>query len=101
MNALQILSSVLGVLGLAGGSVAYFAKNRGDSIITYQSKEIELRDGTIARLEKDNSALTREVETLREANGVLKQLAQGTPELKKLTKEVSTLSDKVIKHLKQ
>lgn len=99
MNALQILSSVLGVLGLAGGSVAYFAKNRGDSIITYQSKEIELRDGTIARLEKDNSALTREVETLRESNDVLKQLAQGSPELSKLVKVVKTLSDRVTKHI--
>lgn len=91
-GALSLLAIILGVVGLAGGAVGYFAKGRGDSIIAYQSNEIQLRDGTIARLEKEKTELVTNcaakeeaMKQLKQHNEYLQKLAQGSPQLKKLT----------------
>lgn len=42
MDLLTIAGSIFGVVGIAGGAVGYFAKAKGDSIIAYQAREIEL-----------------------------------------------------------
>lgn len=91
MDVINIFSIVVGVAGSIGGAVGYFAKGRGDSIIAYQAKEIELRDGTIARLEKDNAALTATNTAQKEQIEVLTGLAQGSPQLTKLTEEIKKL----------
>lgn len=91
MDVLTIAGSVLGFVGLAGGAVGYFAKAKGDSIIAYQAREIELRDGTIARMEKDNAALTAKCDSQAEQIQTLKGLAQGSPQLVKLTNEIKGL----------
>lgn len=91
VNVVTLFTTIVGVTGLIGGAVGYFAKGRGDSIIAYQAKEIELRDGTIARLEKDNSALAATCEAQKEQIAVLTGLAQGSPQLVKLTDEIKKL----------
>lgn len=91
MDILAIAGTVFGIVGIAGGATGYFKSSRGDKIITYQAREIELRDGSIARLEKDNAALGAERDRLKEENATLKQLAQGSPQLVKLTSEIKSL----------
>lgn len=91
MDLLAIAGSIFGVVGIAGGAVGYFAKAKGDSIIAYQAREIELRDGSIARLEKDNAALSAKCDSQAEQIETLKGLAQGSPQLVKLTNEIKGL----------
>lgn len=100
MDALQILaliSGILGIVGLTGGAVGYFAKGRGDSIIAYQTKENELLKADVARLEKSLAATTAERDSLLNTNETLKGLAQGTPQLTSLTNEIRGL----VKYLKK
>lgn len=94
-NALSIFATVLGIVGLSGGAVGYFAKGRGDSIIKYQAIEIQNRDGTIATLKDENTILKAEAAAKDEAlkqlqnhNSYLQKLAQGSPQLAKLTKAI-------------
>lgn len=91
MDILAIAGTILGLVGLAGGAAGYFSKSRGDSIIAYQAREIELRDGTIARLEKDNAALSAKSDSQTEQIETLKSLAQGSPQLIALTEEIKGL----------
>lgn len=85
MELFALAGTILAIVGIAGGSAGYFKSKRGDAIIAYQAREIELRDGTIARLEKDNIAVSTERDSLKEQNATLKELAQGSPQLKLLT----------------
>lgn len=87
MDGLQLLAvagTVAGLVGIAGGSAGYFKSKRGDAIIAYQARELELRDGTIARLEKDNTALSAKCDSQAETIAVLKPLSQGSPQLEVL-----------------
>lgn len=95
---LSIFAVILGIVGLAGGAAGYFGKARGDAIIKYQAEEIELRDGTIARLEKDNARTTAERDRLLQENETLRGLAQGSPKLDKLVKEVAKLKEQMKRH---
>jgi hypothetical protein len=85
MDVLALAGGVLAIVGIAGGSAGYFKSKRGDAIIAYQAREIELRDGTITRLEKDNLALSTKCDSQTEQIATLKELAQGSPQLKLLT----------------
>ena len=103
MDVLSIFATILGIVGLAGGAVGYFAKGRGDSIIAYQANEIQLRDGTIARLEKEvasyekqNAAKDETIRQQKQHIDYLQKLAQGSPQLKKLTSAIEQQT-KVIK----
>ena len=98
---LAIAGYAVGFIGFAGGAVGYFAKGRGDSIISYQSNEIQLRDGTIARLEKEKAALTAERDALKTQKTELINLAQGSPQLVKVAKEIKSLTDQVAKLVKE
>lgn len=96
-DTLGILAVVLGIIGIAGGAVGYFAKARGDSIIEYQAKELDLRDKTIQRLQLDYTAVAQERDTLKEQIPTLTALAQGSPELAKLTAQIKELVEVVSK----
>lgn len=85
MDYLALAGAILALVGIAGGSAGYFKSKRGDAIIAYQARELELRDGTIARLEKDNLALSTKCDSQTEQIATLKELAQGSPQLKLLT----------------
>lgn len=101
MQLLAIAGTILGLVGLAGGVVGYFAKSRGDSIIEYQAREISLRDGTIARLEKDNAALLAKSNSQAEQIATLTGLAQGSPELVKLAGEIKSLTSAFTEFVKK
>jgi len=96
-----ILTVALPALAIAGAAAGYFKANRGDSIIKYQADEIQLRDGTIARLEKEKAALQSENDVLREQNKKLGELAQGSPQLKTLSKAVESLTKTVQLHFRE
>lgn len=96
-DILSIAAGVLALVGVVAGLVGYFAKAKGDSIIAYQAREIELRDGTIARLEKDAAACNAERDRLKEENATLKELAQGSPQLIALTQEIKGLPEAIAK----
>lgn len=100
MNFGTLLATGISIIALTGGAVAYFGQSRGNSIIKYQANEITLRDGSIARLEKDVAALTSENRVLKDQNTKLGELAQGNPQLKTLTKAVEALTQVVEAKLK-
>lgn len=100
MNVITLFTTVLGIIGLAGGAVGYFGKSRGDSIIQYQANEIALRDGTIARLKEDLAAVTSENKVLNDQNKKLSDLAQGNPQLKTLTIAIEALTKIVTEKFK-
>jgi hypothetical protein len=97
MNELSIFTTIVGVVIGGGGLVAFFGKSRGDSIIKYQAEEIQLRDSTIARLKEDNAALTSENTVLKAQITRYERLAQGSPQLVKMTAEIKALVEAVTK----
>lgn len=96
MEILSLFAIAFGIIGFAGGAVGYFAKGRGDSIIQYQSKQNELLKDDNGRLEKALAAETAKRESAEAENARLVSLAQGSPQLIKLTNEIKNLV-KVIK----
>lgn len=100
-SIIEILAYAVGIIGASGGVVGYFGKSRGDSIIKYQANEIQLRDGTIARLEKEATSVLTENKLLKEQNSKLWDKAQGSPQLKTLTKAVEALTTTINKTLKK
>ena len=91
MEILPLFAVAFGIIGFAGGAVGYFAKGRGDSIIQYQSKQNELLKDDNARLEKALTAEIAKRESLEAENSRLVNLAQGSPQLIKLTNEIKNL----------
>ncbi len=88
MDAISIFATVLGIAGIAGGASGYFAKSRGETIISLQGKEIEYWKDRATQLEKDNASVTASRDALERENSRLIGLAQGSPQLAKLTKEI-------------
>lgn len=101
MDVLSITTTIFGIVGFAGGAVGYFAKGRGDSIIAYQAKELEIIKNTASRLETENSALAAERDSLLEQNKTLTKLAQGSPQLKGVASQLSKLSNLIEKVVKE
>lgn len=100
MDVLSLSATIFGIVALAGGAAGYFKASRGDSIIKYQATEIDLRDGKITNLEKDLAAIRQScdakdqtIEKLENHARELKQLAQGSPMLKKIDAKI----DKIMK----
>lgn len=91
MDTIQIITTGFGIIGFAGGAVGYFAKGRGDSIIAYQEKQNLLLQNDVTRLEKSLASTTAENNLLKQQNETLTKLAQGSPQLEKLTKQIKDL----------
>lgn len=68
MDALQLFSIVLGVTGLVGGGAGYFWKNRGETIIQLQAKEIEYWKDKTSQEASDKDKALVENQTLRQQN---------------------------------
>lgn len=95
MDVLSISATIFGFVALAGGAAGYFKASRGDSIIKYQATEIALRDAKVANLEKDLAKVTEQcaakdatIAKLENHNKDLKEMSQGSPQLKRLTQVV-------------
>lgn len=95
MNVAQVFTTAIGVIALFGGAAAYFGKSRGDSIIQYQADELEINKTTIARLQAENLALHTQVETLQAQIVTLTSIAQGSPQIANLKKEIRRLVKEV------
>lgn len=88
MDILAIIGFIVGIIGFAGGGAGYFKSQRGESIIRLQATEIDTLNGKTARLEKEAAAITAERDRYAEENITLKELAQGSPQLIKLTSAI-------------
>ena len=86
-----LLAGAVGLIGIVGGLVGFFAKGRSDAIIKAQAELIDVRDKQISDLRESNAALNSKVEILTQQNSTLTSLAQGSPQLVLLTKEIKNL----------
>ena len=91
-NGFGLLATIFGVVGLLGGAAGYFKASRGDSIIKYQTIEINNLRTKVGDQEKElakcNEAVVARDTTIAELqkhNAYLQKLGQGSPQLKKLT----------------
>jgi len=100
MEILPIAGGILGLVGLAGGAAGYFKAARGNAIIDLQATEINTLTGKSNRLEKDMAAVSAERDRLKEENGTLKELAQGSPQLIKLTEAVEANTKVIADYIK-
>lgn len=90
-GSLSFLATAIGLVGVTGGLVGYFAKGRNDAIIKAQAELIDVRDKQISDLKQSNAALSSENKVLDQQNDTLTGLAQGSPQLVALTKEIKNL----------
>ena len=95
LNDIGIYATIFGFIALAGGGAGYFKASRGDSIIKYQTIEINNLRTKIADLEKEivkkDAELISKDETISEQAKQMKflqKISQGSPQLKKLTTAV-------------
>lgn len=95
MDVVQILTYAFGIVGTAGGLWGYFKKSSGDSTIKYQADSIDALTASLAICKEENAALRSENEVLKQTNQVLKDLAQGSPRLLELTKQIKRLVEVV------
>lgn len=100
MDVLPTISLIFGIIGFTGGAVGYFGKGRGDAIIKGQAELIDVRDRQLADKNSEIAALTAERDSLKEQNSTLKDLAQGSPQLVELTKQIKNLIGKIDKREK-
>lgn len=98
-NGFGLLATILGVVGLLGGAAGYFKASRGDSIIKYQTIEIDGLRRKVGDLEKEKVTLEATIKTaeascqakdetiVEQAKQIkfLQKMGQGSPQLKKLT----------------
>lgn len=97
MNVISILLSAFGIIGVAGGAAGYFKASLGNSVIKGQAELINTRDLKLADQDKMIVALQSENKVLVEQNQTLKALAQGAPQLKKLTTSIEKLIKAIAK----
>lgn len=71
MDAVQLFSIVLGVTGLVGGGAGYFWKNRGETIIQLQAKEIEYWKDRATNEASDKDKALVENKALKQQNSDL------------------------------
>lgn len=98
-NGLSLFTTIAAVVGILGGAAGYFKASRGDSIIKYQTIEIDGLRRKVGDLEKEKIELEADKKTI-EASCIakdetiakqtdqikfLQKMGQGSPQLKKLT----------------
>jgi hypothetical protein len=108
MNASTLLGISGGIITVGGLIVVVISGFRRqntqeqNNIITIQQNEIKAYKDSNDRLKQDNAALSAENVTLKNGNKDLKDLAQQTPEIRKLIREMvgsRMLLMKVVTHL--
>lgn len=97
MEILPLFAVAFGIIGFAGGAVGYFAKGRADAIIKAQAELIDTRDKQIADRDAKLAASESKVTLLTEQNKTLTGLAQGSPQLEALTREMKRLPKEITK----
>jgi len=97
MNAITIIGFILAGVGGLAGFIGYYGKARGDSIIAYQAKDITALKSLNDTLESEKATLIAERDSYKRERDVLAELAQGSPQLVKLTQQVANLARAVKK----
>lgn len=114
-NGFGLLATIFGVVGLAGGAAGYFKASRGDSIIKYQTieidglrrtktdleKEVVTKEAAIKTIEASCVAKDETITELKRNNSYLQKLGQGSPQLKKLTTAVENQTKLITQILKK
>lgn len=95
MNVLSILATILGLISIAGGAAGYFKASKGRTVIDLQGAEIDsLRrtntdlEKAVAQLRGEGIAKDKTIEEQLKRITDLRELGQGSPQLKKLTAAV-------------
>lgn len=97
-TVLSVVGGLVGLVGLVGGAAGYFKASRGDSIIKYQTIEIDALRRTAGDHEKEKIAWEADKKALEtkclakdeivadQAKQIkfLQKMGQGSPQLKKL-----------------
>lgn len=110
-NGFGLLATILGAVGLLGGAAGYFKASRGDSIIKYQTLEIDALRRKVGDLEKEKIELESDVKAVEakcaakdeivadQAKQIkfLQKMGQGSPQLKKLTAAITNQTDLLTK----
>lgn len=104
-TSVSLLAGAFGLIGIVGGLVGFFAKGRSDAIIKAQAELIDVRDKQISDLKQSNAALASESKILAQQNETLTGLAQGSPQLVALTREIKnlpqSLTETILKAMKE
>lgn len=98
MDGWHIFTIIFGAAGMAGGATGFFAKSRGDTIIELQGKEIAYWKDRATELEKVNTAVATERDSLKKENTRLWSKAQGSDQLAKLTAQIAELVRQIKKN---
>ena len=91
MDITKILSLLFGTISLFGGLAIFFNAARKDSIIAVLTKENSSLKDYNATLENTTTRLTAERDSYLRQYEDIKDLAQGSPQLKVLTKGIDSL----------
>lgn len=108
MNATALLGIIGSIIAVGGGVVVIASgfrrsnKQEQDGIIAFQQNEIKAYKDSNDRLKQDNAALEAANTQLKQSSQDMKDIAQQTPEIRKLIKEMAgsrMLLIKVVEHL--
>lgn len=92
-SGIDLIAYALGVIGIVGGAVGYFAKGRSEAVIALQSKENSLLKDDNARLEKAVAERDARIAQLETENKRVWDKAQGSDQLVALTTEIRNIAD--------
>lgn len=90
-NGLQLALVIAGIGGTLGGFAGYFAKARAEAVIALLTKENDVLKDANTRLEKEAAAKDAVNAQQKQQIDTLTGLAQGSPQLIKLTGEIKSL----------
>lgn len=92
-TGIDLIAYALGIIGVVGGAVGYFAKGRSEAVIALQSKENSLLKDDNARLEKEVTERDARIAQLEAENKRVWEKAQGSDQLIALTTEIKNIAD--------
>lgn len=101
MDITKVLSVLFGTIGVLGGVTVFFNGARKDSIIAVLTKENSTLKDYSLTLENTNSRITAERDGYQRQYEDVKELAQGSPQLKVMIQAVNNQTRVIEKYLKE
>lgn len=101
MDITKILSILFGTVGVLGGTAVFFNGARKDSIIAVLTKENSTLKDYSLTLENTTARLTAERDGYQRQYEDVKELAQGSPQLKVLIKKFDEQTAVIAQYLKE
>lgn len=97
MDVLQVFTVAVGVIGGLGGLVGFFSKSRFQAIIKLQTEEIDVLTKRLATEKIEKASALSERDAYKEHAARLAEMAQGSPQLIELAKEIAKQSRQLTK----